>query len=72
MAPFSGHMPTFDSMLRFAAGSRHETARRLMRGFAAEMSKACSGRELSPDGPVYLGIGRVCRRNFERACANVE
>jgi hypothetical protein len=72
MAPFSGHMPTFDSMLRFAAGRPARLEGRARRQAKGRMIEARTDRELSVDGPVYLGIGRLCRWNAGRACANVE
>ncbi len=75
MASFSGHMPTFDDMLRFAADRSRATARRRRDGITEpqeEMNKAVTYRELSVKVPVYLGIGRLHRWKLERASLHVE
>lgn len=75
MASFSGHMPTFDDMLKFAAGCFPATPCVRPAGAAKpqeEMSKAVIYRELSRKPPVYLGIGRLLRWKLGRASLHVE
>jgi len=75
MATFSGHMPTFDDMLRFAVVLLSGRAPLCPAGpikRQEEMIKAVRHRELSRKAPVYLGIGRLHRWKLRRACAHVE